>query len=179
MPASFSSPLFHARSGARRAAVALLLAGALALAGCTTDTGQEEVKFDTVPSGAAVLIDGTPIGQTPTSALLANKRDTVVVFQKFAFDPVVIHVHPDNQWHLDGHALTPNPITQALRPELLPAGAGDHASPGLDDALAKTQQYFAMGHITEEDRAYIEARLREFYTGARPAVDLPPAPAKP
>jgi hypothetical protein len=161
-----SPPSLSLANSGRLLALALA-AAALLGAGCATENPDEQVvQFETTPSGATVKIDGTPVGQTPMSAVLGRKRETDITFEKTDFVPADIHVHP-----IDGD-LSPNPVHADLRPELLPDAPGPNPQAELAKSLDIVRQYADMGQITPEDRVYIELRLRQFY-------NQPPAPTHP
>jgi hypothetical protein len=166
MSQSFSSTFSSFSSRPRAAALAATFA-VLLFAGCATENLNEEVvQFVTTPPGATVKIDGTPVGHTPMSAVLGRQRETNITLEKTAFVTVNIHVHP-----VDGD-LTPNPVTAALRSELLPSAPGPDPQAELAKSLEVVRQYAEMGRISQDDRAYIDAQLKDFYAA-------PPAPAKP
>ncbi len=166
VPRLHPSPSSSLLNFGRLSALALA-AAALFAAGCADNPDEQVVQFDTVPSGATVKIDGTPISsRTPTSAVLGRRRETDITFEKTAFVSTDIHIRPI------GGDLSPNPVHVNLRPEILPDAPGPDPQAELAKNLAIVKQYADMGRITPEDRVYIELRLQQFY-------NQPPAPAKP
>lgn len=65
-----------------------LLLLAMLLTGCATILGSKTSQFDfnTQPQGARVVVDGTPLGTTPTTAQLSNTKEHQVVFQMQGFN---------------------------------------------------------------------------------------------
>lgn len=63
---------------------ALLAVSVLVVTGCATivSTKTQLVSFQSAPSGATVLIDGRPIGQTPLSIQLERKTNQALVIRK-------------------------------------------------------------------------------------------------
>lgn len=54
--------------------------------------GHGEVRFNSSPSGADVLIDQVNKGETPTSAQLSRKESHIVTFKKDGYEDVTVKV---------------------------------------------------------------------------------------
>lgn len=70
-------------------AVIILLAITLLVSGCATilKGSSETVSFNSNPAGATVLIDGSPVGKTPTQLSLASKNSYKIEIKKDGYEP--------------------------------------------------------------------------------------------
>lgn len=59
--------------------------------GCASiiSKGSTRLSFDSNPSGAAVKIDGKPVGQTPLALLVSKKASGTVEFSKEGYKPAI------------------------------------------------------------------------------------------
>jgi hypothetical protein len=58
--------------------------------GCATivDGTHQSVSFNSTPDGATVMIDGRPVGKTPTMVSLEKKEDQTLSFSKEGYKPL-------------------------------------------------------------------------------------------
>lgn len=76
----------------------ILALSGLVLAGCSTVVNgpYESLKFTSEPSGADVLINDAPKGQTPATISVHRSDDPVKVeFRKAGFESVIMELHTE------------------------------------------------------------------------------------
>lgn len=75
---------------------ALALCAALLGTGCATVTHgpSQKVAFESEPSGAVVLVDGVPLGQTPTEISLRRGNIYEISLEKPAYKPHTETIEP-------------------------------------------------------------------------------------
>ncbi|MFH5834088.1 PEGA domain-containing protein [Halalkalibaculum sp. DA384] len=78
-----------------KAPIATLLIVSFFLTSCATifKGSTAEVRFNSSPSGAEVLIDEINKGETPTSAQLARSESHTVTFQKDGYEDVKVKIN--------------------------------------------------------------------------------------
>jgi PEGA domain-containing protein len=71
-------------------AACLSLAAASVVTGCASVFGSKhhDFTFDTQPAAAQVVVDGTPVGNTPVVVSLSNTRAHTVVFKKQGYEEI-------------------------------------------------------------------------------------------
>ncbi|PAU94473.1 hypothetical protein CK503_06655 [Aliifodinibius salipaludis] len=76
-------------------AIAYLLIFSFFLSSCATifKGSNAEVRFNSSPSGAEVLVDEINKGETPTSAQLSRSESHIVTFQKDGYEEVKVKVN--------------------------------------------------------------------------------------
>jgi hypothetical protein len=77
-----------------RPALALALAAAVGTTGCGLifTSSSTPVTLETDPPGANITIDGQPIGKTPLTVEVSNRRDHIVTFQLGQGAPTACHL---------------------------------------------------------------------------------------
>ena len=136
------------------------LAASLFSAGCADQPNavfQEPVNFNSTPAKAIVSLDGNAIGPTPTQAVLSREHDTHITIAKPGFVTADLYVHGTG-----GH-LQPNPVSVALKTELLPEKPGPNPAAELAACLENLKKYVAIGTISADDEPYVEQQIRAFY----------------
>jgi hypothetical protein len=92
------------------------IAAFLPLCACATivASGPDLIPVDTSPEGARVLLDGQPIGVTPTAISFARKCEGVLTLELDGFQPKVVDVDKVvNGWFF-GNILIGGPIGIAV-----------------------------------------------------------------
>lgn len=77
-----------------RTHIALILLLSFFFTSCATifKGGHGEVRFNSTPSGADVIVDQVNKGETPTSAQLSRKESHTVTFKKDGYEDVTVKV---------------------------------------------------------------------------------------
>ena len=117
-----------------KAIVPALLGSSLLLAGCASIThgSNQTVKINSQPSGAAVRIDGTDKGVTPTAAELSRKGSHRVELSLNGYKPYEVVLEPSFNGATLGNIIAGGIIGMAVDGS---TGAGNTLRPEKVDAV--------------------------------------------
>jgi uncharacterized protein YceK len=124
----------------------------ISLSSCATilTKTEQEVTFDSVPQGAAIMLNDAQIGITPATILLKKKNEGPIILQ------------------LAGHIDKEVPVKRTLNPVFL----GNIITGGLAGSATDT----STGAINEYNPGQYSVTLQKLPTAGEPAAAETPAP---
>mgnify|MGYP006281593317 FL=1 len=158
--------------------LSLLCASIGLISGCKyfREGVSEEVAIRSYPSGAAVIIEGRPVGATPMTMEFARKIPHRFSLEKDGYKDWDQQIFPIlNEWGMAYvrfqlatdlgfyYNLVPNPVEIQMEPALVPDSIGTDPFGQLADLVLEADAMLKRGEISPSEHRYMVQEITNFF----------------